>query len=78
MLDTLDYDVVKANIQAFHYTCVMAEAGIDIYIATAGALAIVTAIQFAERSYRYRRLKDKKYAGTMGFEYESSSQEGSK
>jgi hypothetical protein len=50
----------------------MAEAGIDIFIATAGALAIVTAIQFAERSYRYRRLKDKKYAGTMGFEYESS------
>jgi hypothetical protein len=56
----------------------MAEAGIDIFIATAGALAIVTAIQFAERSYRYRRLKDKKYAGTMGFEYESGAQEATK
>lgn len=52
----------------------MSEADIGIYIATAGALAIVTAIQFGERAYRYRRLRDKKYAGTMGFEYESSAE----
>ena len=50
----------------------MSEAGWAIYIATAVSLAIVTAIQFAERSYRYRRLKEKKHAGTMGFEYDES------
>jgi hypothetical protein len=52
----------------------MAEADIGIYIATAGATAITIAILFAERSYRYRRLKDKKHAGTMGFEYEASQE----
>ena len=52
----------------------MAEADIAIYIATAAALGICTAIQFGERAIRYRRLKDKKYAGTMGFEYESSAE----
>jgi hypothetical protein len=51
----------------------MAEADIGIYIATAGALAITIAILFAERAYRYRRLKEKKHAGTMGFEYESAA-----
>ena len=53
-------------------TELMSEAGWAIYIATAVSLAIVTAIQFAERSYRYRRLKEKKHAGTMGFEYDES------
>ena len=52
----------------------MAEADIGIYIATAGALAITIAIFFAERAYRYRRLKEKKYVGTMGMEYEPSSE----
>jgi hypothetical protein len=52
----------------------MAEASIAIFIATAGALGIVTAIQFSERAYRYRRLNEKKHAGTMGFSYESSSE----
>lgn len=50
----------------------MAEAGIWIFIAVAVALAIVTGIQFAERSYRYRRLANKQYAGTYGFTYESA------
>ena len=54
----------------------MAEAGIAIFIATAVALAIVTAIQFTERGYRYRRMAEKKHVGTMGFEYQSS--EGTK
>jgi hypothetical protein len=49
----------------------MAEAGIAIFIATAVSLAIVTAIQFSERGYRKKRLEQKKYAGTMGFEYQS-------
>jgi hypothetical protein len=48
----------------------MAEADIAIFIATAIALGIVTAIQFSERAYRYRRIKEKKPAGTLGFEYE--------
>ena len=51
----------------------MAEADFAIYGATAAALAIVTAIQFGERSIRYRRLKEQKYAGTMGMEYQPSS-----
>jgi hypothetical protein len=50
----------------------MAEAGVAILIASAVALAIVTAIQFGERGYRYRRLSEKKYAGTYGFKYESA------
>ena len=51
----------------------MAEADLAIYLATAGSLAITIAILFAERAYRYRRLKEKKHAGTMGFEYESAA-----
>jgi hypothetical protein len=50
----------------------MAEADIAIYIATAASLAICTAIQFGERAIRYKRIKERKTAGTMGFEYESS------
>ena len=54
----------------------MAEADFAIYGATAAALAIVTAIQFGERSIRYRRLKEQKYAGTMGMEYQPSGEAG--
>jgi hypothetical protein len=50
----------------------MAEADIAIFIATAVALGIVTAIQFIERGYRYKRIKEKKPTGTLGFSYESS------
>lgn len=50
----------------------MAEAGMAIFIASAISLAIVTAIQFGERGYRYRRIEEKKHAGTYGFKYESS------
>jgi len=50
----------------------MAEAGIAIFIASAVSLAIVTAIEFGERGYRYRRLAEKKHAGTYGFKYESA------
>ena len=52
----------------------MTEAGIAIFIASAVSLAIVTAIQFGERAYRYRRIEEKKHAGTYGFKYESSSE----
>jgi hypothetical protein len=52
----------------------MAEAGMAILIASAVSLAIVTAIQFGERGYRYRRLSDKKHAGTYGFKYESTAE----
>ncbi len=52
----------------------MAEAGMAILIASGIALAIVTAIQFGERGYRYRRLADNKHAGTYGFKYESSAE----
>jgi len=62
----------KILIYCLYNKVVMAEAGWSIYIATAVSLAIVTAIQFAERSYRYRRLREKKYAGTMGFEYDEA------
>lgn len=48
----------------------MAEADIAIYIATAASLAIVTAIQFGERSIRYRRMREKKTYATMGMEYQ--------
>jgi len=41
-----------------------------IYIATAASLAIVTAIQFAERSIRYRRIKARKSYAQMGMEYQ--------
>ncbi len=54
----------------------MAEADIAIYIATAVALAICTAIQFGERAIRYRRLKEQKSAGTMGMEYQPSRETG--
>ena len=67
------YHLLKTNIQPIQYRSDMAEADIGIYIATAGALAITIAILFAERAYRYRRLKEKKHAGTMGFEYESAA-----
>jgi hypothetical protein len=67
------YRLLKINIQPLQYRSDMAEADIGIYIATAGALAITIAILFAERAYRYRRLKEKKHAGTMGFEYESAA-----
>jgi hypothetical protein len=56
----------------------MAEAGMAIFIATAVSLAIVTAIQFAERGYRHKRLAANKTAGTYGFTYESSSSSTSK
>lgn len=46
-----------------------------IYIATAASLAIVTAIQFAERAIRYRRIREKKTVATMGMEYEPSGEE---
>jgi hypothetical protein len=52
----------------------MAEAGLAIFIATAVVLGIITAIQFGERSYRYRRLAEKKHAGTYGFKYEASGE----
>lgn len=56
----------------------MAEAGIAIFIAAAISLAIVTAIQFGERGYRYRRLAEKKHAGTYGYKYESSGEAAQK
>ena len=46
----------------------------EIFIASAISLAIVTAIQFGERGYRYKRLAEKKHAGTYGFKYESSAE----
>jgi hypothetical protein len=49
----------------------MAEAGMAIFIATAGATAITIAIYFAERAYRYKRIKENKHAGTYGFNFES-------
>ncbi|GBC72731.1 hypothetical protein HRbin04_00122 [archaeon HR04] len=56
----------------------MAEAGIAIFIATMVALGIVTAIQFAERAYRYKRIAMGLHAGTYGFTYESSKEYGEK
>jgi hypothetical protein len=52
----------------------MAEAGMAIFVATAVALGITIAILFSERAYRYRRLKEGKHAGTLGFQYESASE----
>ena|SRR5437867_5901431 len=66
-------DISKINI-LFCIIFVMAEAGIAIFIATAIALAIVTAIQFVERAYRKKRLEQHKYAGTYGFEYQGPEQ----
>ncbi len=48
----------------------MAEADISIFIATAVALGITIAIYFGERAYRYKRIKEGKYAGTYGMRYE--------
>jgi hypothetical protein len=39
------------------------------------SLAIVTAIQFVERSNRYRRMKEKKSYAQMGMEYQPSEEE---
>jgi hypothetical protein len=52
----------------------MAEADMAIYIATAASLAIVTAVQFAERSIRYKKMREKKTFATMGMEYEPSGE----
>jgi len=49
----------------------MSEAGWDIYIATAVTTGITIAIYFAERAYRYKRIKENKHAGTYGFNFES-------
>jgi hypothetical protein len=49
----------------------MAEAGMEIFIATAATTAITIAIYFAERAYRYKRIKENKHAGTYGFNFES-------
>jgi hypothetical protein len=49
----------------------MSEAGWQTYAATAGALAITIAIYFAERAYRYKRMKENKHVGTYGFNFES-------
>jgi hypothetical protein len=49
----------------------MAEAGMAIFIATAGAIAITVAIYYGERAYRYKRIKENKHAGTYGFNFES-------
>jgi hypothetical protein len=54
----------------------MAEADIAIYIATAVALGICTAIQFGERGIRYRRMKEQKSFAQMGMEYRPSGETG--
>jgi hypothetical protein len=56
----------------------MAEADFAIFGATIASLAIVTAIQFGERSIRYRRIKEQKIAGTMGMEYQETEQDRKK
>jgi len=48
----------------------MAEAGIEIFIATAVCLGMTIAIYFGERSYRYKRIKEGKPAGTYGMTFE--------
>ncbi len=48
----------------------MAEAGIEIFIATAIWLAATTAIYFGERAYRYKRIKEGKHVGTYGMTFE--------
>jgi hypothetical protein len=53
----------------------MAEADFAIFGATIASLAIVTAIQFGERSIRYRRMKEKKPYAQMGMEYQPSETE---
>lgn len=54
----------------------MTEAGINIFIATAATLAMTIAIYFGERSYRYKRVKENKHAGTYGFNFESHESHG--
>ena len=54
----------------------MAEADFAIYGATIAALGIVTAIQFGERSVRYRRMKEAKSYAQMGMEYQPSGETG--
>lgn len=48
----------------------MTEAGIEIFIGAIASLAIVTVIQFAERAYRYKRVKENKSVGSYGFHTE--------
>jgi hypothetical protein len=48
----------------------MAEAGIEIFIATGIVLGITVVIYFAERAHRYKRIKEGKPAGTYGMSYE--------
>jgi len=50
----------------------MAEAGIEIFTATAIWLIGTVAIYFAERSHRYKRIREGKTAGTYGMTYEGS------
>ena len=51
----------------------MTEAGIEIFIGAAISLGIVTIIQFAERAYRYKRIKENKQVGTYGFRFEGTT-----
>ncbi|OLB91446.1 MAG: hypothetical protein AUH25_02610 [Thaumarchaeota archaeon 13_1_40CM_38_12] len=51
----------------------MAEAGIEIFVATAVALGITIAIYFGERGYRYKRIKEGKPVGSYGFRYETTA-----
>lgn len=48
----------------------MAEAGIEIFIATGAALALTIAIYFGERAHRKSLDKKGKTWGTYGFKYE--------
>ncbi len=50
----------------------MAEAGIEIYIATAVFLGVTIAIYFGERAHRYKKIREGKPAGTYGWTYEPS------
>jgi hypothetical protein len=48
----------------------MAEAGIEIFLATAVVLGITIVIYFGERAHRYKRIREGKTAGTYGMTYE--------
>ncbi len=48
----------------------MAEAGINIFIATAVTLGMTIAIYFGERAYRYKRIREGKHVGTYGMTFE--------
>jgi hypothetical protein len=50
----------------------MAESGWQIYAATAIFLGATIIIYFAERAYRYKRLREGKSVGTYGFRLEGS------